>query len=143
MGQTKSELTVITRTKDLCAYVMQVTQKSPKHTRYTFVNRLQNLCLDALTELVRANDVYVRQGDAGTLRERRQHQQTAMTSLKLLDYVAEMAAEQGCILPRQYEQIARQSTECRALLGGWMKAKYQLSGSGGTDGPVVAPVPRQ
>ena len=39
----ESELTVITRAKDLCSYIMTITQKSPRHFRYTFVTRLQNL----------------------------------------------------------------------------------------------------
>ena len=32
----KSELTVIVKAKDLCKYVMTVTQKSPKQFRFTF-----------------------------------------------------------------------------------------------------------
>ena len=43
MERKQSELTVITKAKDLCSYVMTVTQKSPKHFRYTFVSKLQNL----------------------------------------------------------------------------------------------------
>lgn len=60
-----SELTVITKAKDLCMYVMQITQKSPKQFRFTFTSRLQNLALDAVAELYRANDTYVSrsQGD--------------------------------------------------------------------------------
>ena len=54
-----SELVVITRAKDLCSYVMTITQKSPKQFRYTFVSRLQNLSLSAIENLFRANDVYV------------------------------------------------------------------------------------
>lgn len=35
MKQTASELGVITKAKDLCSYVMMVTQKSPKKFRFT------------------------------------------------------------------------------------------------------------
>ena len=48
MEKKLSELLVITRARDLCSYIMQVTQKSPKHFRYTFVSRLQNLSLSAI-----------------------------------------------------------------------------------------------
>ena len=41
----QSELIVVTRAKELCSYIMTVTQKSPKHFRFTFVTRLQNLTL--------------------------------------------------------------------------------------------------
>ena len=58
-----SELTVITKSKDLCSYIMTVTQKSPKHFRYTFVNRLQNLSLDIVETLIRNNEIYVVNGN--------------------------------------------------------------------------------
>ncbi len=54
MQKKQSELTVIMKAKDLCAYVMTVTQKSPKHLRYTFVTRLQNLAMDVLEKLYRS-----------------------------------------------------------------------------------------
>ena len=38
MERKQSELTVITKAKDLCSYVMTVTQKSPKQFRFTFVS---------------------------------------------------------------------------------------------------------
>lgn len=39
---------MVTRAKDLCSYIMTVTQKSPKNFRYTYVSRLQNLAMDCL-----------------------------------------------------------------------------------------------
>ena len=50
MGNEK-ELTVIVKAKDLCAYIMTITQKSPKQFRFTFVSRLQNLSLDIVENL--------------------------------------------------------------------------------------------
>lgn len=37
MANAVSEMTVITRAKELCSYIMTVTQKSPKQFRFTFV----------------------------------------------------------------------------------------------------------
>lgn len=54
-----SELTVITKAKDLCSYIMTVTQKSPKQFRFTFVTRMQNLALSVIENLFLANDVFV------------------------------------------------------------------------------------
>lgn len=59
----ESELTVITKTKDLCSYVMLITQKSPKHFRFTFVTRMQNLVFDIIENLIKANDTFVTRGD--------------------------------------------------------------------------------
>lgn len=54
----ESELVVITKAKDLCSYVLTVTQRSPKQFRFTFTSRLQNLCMDVLESLYRANEIY-------------------------------------------------------------------------------------
>ncbi len=79
-----SELTVITRAKDLCSYVMTVTQRSPKQFRITFTSRLQNLALNVIEDLYRANDVYLTRGDAAALRERLSWQRKALTACKRL-----------------------------------------------------------
>ena len=118
----KSDLTVITKAKDLCSYVITITQKSPKQFRFTFVTRLQNLALDAIDNLYRANDVFALRGDRRTIEQRREYQQKAMTDLRLLCYIAQLACEHRCILARQYEQISLQSSECMNLLGGWMNS---------------------
>ncbi len=118
----QSELTVITKTKDLCSYVMIVTQKSPKQFRYTFTSRLQNLSLSIIENLFRANDVFVSKNDMMAQKERIAFQRSAMTDLKLLGYFALLSMEQKCILPKQYEQIARQVTDCQNLLGAWMNS---------------------
>ena len=63
MEKKQSELTVIMKAKDLCSYIMTVTQKSPKHFRFTFVTRLQNLSLDIIEHIYRANSVFIRNSD--------------------------------------------------------------------------------
>ena len=54
----QSELIVITKAKELCSYVMTVTQKSPKHFRFTFVTRMQNLSLDVIEKSININPGY-------------------------------------------------------------------------------------
>lgn len=122
MERKQSELTVITKAKDLCAYIMTVTQRSPKQFRFTFVSRLQNLALSVIENLFRANDVFVSRQDVIAQKERVGYQRAAMTDLKLLGYISLLAAEQGCILLKQYEQISRQITDCQNLLGAWMNS---------------------
>ena len=122
MERKQSELQVITKAKDLCSYVMTVTQKSPKHFRYTFVRRLQNLTLSVIENLYRANDTYVKRGDLAGIEKRLELQRTAMTDLKVLGYFYMLAMEQECILPKQYEQIARQVADCQNPLGAWINS---------------------
>lgn len=60
--------------------------------------------------------------DIPAQKERLGFQRAAMTDLKLLGYMAMLSMEQECILPKQYEQIARQVTDCQNLLGAWMNS---------------------
>ena len=122
MEHKQSELTIITKAKDLCSYVMTVTQKSPKQFRFTFTSRLQNLSLDVIEALYRANDTFVTKDNPSSREKRLEFQHQAMTNLKLLAYFSLLAREQNCILPKQYEQISRQSTDCQNLLGAWINS---------------------
>ena len=122
MEHKQSELAVITKAKDLCSYVMTVTQKSPKQFRFTFTSRLQNLSLDVIEALYRANDTFVTKENVSAREKRLEFQHQAMTNLKLLAYFSLLAREQNCILPKQYEQISRQSTDCQNLLGAWINS---------------------
>ncbi len=117
-----SELTVITKAKDLCNYVMIITQKSPKHFRYTFITRLQNLSLDIVECLYRANDTFVTKENTIARQQRLEYQHRAMTSLRLLAFFSEISCSNNCILPKQYEQIAMKTTECLNYLGAWINS---------------------
>lgn len=132
MERKQSELTVISKAKDLCSYVMTITQKSPKQFRFTFVSKLQNLSLSVIENLFRANDVFISKTDTYARKERLSLQRSAMTDLKLLGYIALLAMEQGCILPKQYEQISRQINDCQNLLGAWMNSDRRRLSSDGT-----------
>ena len=70
MDRKQSELTIITKAKDLCSYVITITQKSPKQFRFAFVSRLQNLALSVIENLLRANDVFISKADTYHLREK-------------------------------------------------------------------------
>ena len=63
-----SELAVITKAKELCSYIILVTDKSPKRFRFTLVSRMQNYALDVIENLYMANEVFVQAGPAGNAR---------------------------------------------------------------------------
>ena len=107
--QKKNDLFVITKAKDLAKYIITVTEKSPVKYRFTLIVRLQNYILDVLESLYLANNTQLG-------KQRRQHQETAKTQLSMLDYFAGLAAEQSCILFKQYEQISKQQAECLLFL---------------------------
>ncbi|MDR1832855.1 MAG: four helix bundle protein [Fusobacteriaceae bacterium] len=122
-SKTQSELTVVTKTKDLCSYIMTITQKSPKQFRFTFISKLQNLALDAIENIYRANDIFIGpEAPPANRAERLSFQHKALTDLKILAYIAELSMTQGCILMKQFEQIAKQTTDCQRLLGAWINS---------------------
>ena len=122
MSAQQSEMAVITRAKELCAYIMTVTQKSPKQFRFTFVSRLQNLSLDVIEKLYRANDTFIKKTDQAAQARRLDFQHGALTDLRLLAYFAMLAMEQKCLLPKQYEMISRLSADTQNLLGAWINS---------------------
>ena len=124
----RNELTVITKAKNLCSYVLTVTDKSPKKFRFILVAKLQNNALDALESLFLANEIFVGDKDKRRIEMRQDHQRKAMTHFKLLAYLAQLAMEQQCILPKQYEQITKQVYGCQNLLGAWMNSDRKRLG---------------
>lgn len=58
----QNDLSVITKSKDLCSYIMTVTDKSPKRFRFTLVAKMQGYALNTIENLYRANEVFVRNG---------------------------------------------------------------------------------
>ena len=117
----QSDLTVITKAKELCGYIMTVTQKSPKQFRFSLVSRLQGYALDIVASLYRANEVYLSGPDVAVkARVRLDYQHEALTSAKLLGYVAQLSMEQGAILPKQLEVIARLLLDTQNLCGAWI-----------------------
>ncbi len=118
-----SELTVITRAKELCEYILTVTDKSPKKFRFTLVSRMQNYSLSIIEELYRANDVYIgKEKNAEQIKKRLAFQKEAMTTLRLLGYMASIAREAQCVLPKQQAQISDKIVETQCLLYAWMKS---------------------
>ena len=71
MATYQNELSVITKSKDLCSYIITVTDKSPKRFRFTLVSKLQNYAISVIENLFRANEVFVKQGDIAKAEQNR------------------------------------------------------------------------
>lgn len=115
-----NDLIVITVVKKLGAYIIAVTEKSPKKFRGVFVNRMQNYCLDTLELLLEAN--FIRMDSQINKTKREELQKEAIVKLKLLGYVAMIAETSGCILRKQYKQISMQLAEAINLIVAWKKS---------------------
>lgn len=128
MSAQQSELSVIVKTKDLCSYIMTVTEKSPKRFRFTLVAKLQAYALNTIENLYRANEVFMKNGGTAAVEKRLNFQHSAITELNLLGYMAQLSMEQGCITNKQYEQITKKIYDCKNLLGAWIKSDSKRFG---------------
>ena len=115
-----NDLIVITVVKKLAAYIITITEKSPKKFRGVFVNRMQNYCLDTLEYLLQAN--FIRMDSLENKKRREENQKEAIVKLKLLGYIAMLAENSGCILKKQYKQISIQIAEAINLTVAWKKS---------------------
>lgn len=115
-----NDLMVVTVVKKLGAYIIAITEKSPAKFRGVFVNRMQNICLETLELLLRAN--FVRLESEEKKKEREEYQKEAIIKLKMLGYISMIAENANCILSRQYKQISLQTGEAINLIAAWKKS---------------------
>lgn len=122
MATKQADLSVITKSKDLCSYIMTITQKSPKQFRFTLVSRLQNYSFDIIESLYKANDTFVKPGDIKLLQIRRDHQGDAMTRCRLLTYMAHL-----CIRAKEFCSFLLEDTDtCGLYASDQGKVAYQV-----------------
>ena len=118
----KNELLVVSKAKELCSYIVVVTGKAPKQFRFTFVTRLQNLALSVIEDIYHANDIFLQKGDTKHAEQRLDLQHRAITSIKLIAFMSEIFMKEKCIMFKQYEQIAKLTTDCQNLIGAWINS---------------------
>lgn len=111
------EMAVFTHAKKLSEYIFIITEKSPVKYRWNMVSRLLDTSVEIIENLYRAN--YDR-GD-----ERLTWQKKAMTALNILDFYSETAKTKQAITFRQMTIIARQISEVKKLLSGWVRSTKQ------------------
>ena len=115
----KEKLIVLEKANELGEYIFLISDSAPKKYRFTFVSRMQNLMLDIIENLYKANYVNLsymndRQYRAGRL----EYQEKARLSVDLLCYISQIARKQNCILPKHYEQILLRASEIKRLING-------------------------
>lgn len=115
-----NDLIVITVVKKLGAYIITITEKSPKKFRGVFVSRMQNYCLETIECLLNAN--FITMNSQSNKLKREEYQKEAIIKLKLLGYISMVAENSGCILKKQYKQISIQLAEAINLIVAWKKS---------------------
>ncbi len=116
-----SELMVITKSKDIVNYVFTISENAPKKFRFTLITRMNNASLDILENLIMANEILLSDNDTQR-KQRSELQHIAIAKLKVLDALAMTSREQNCILPKQFEVLSRQITDCLRLTRAWINS---------------------
>jgi hypothetical protein len=120
ISEESSDLVVITRAKKLGAYILAISMKTPQRFRMTYVARMQNLCLDAISNMFFANAIHA---DCPANKNQRERYQTdSIIKLKMLGYIALLSENAGCILLRQYKQISLQLENVISMTSAWRKS---------------------
>lgn len=117
-----SELVVITKAKDFVKYIINATGKIPKSYRYTLTSKIQNLSLELIEMLIRANDIFIKPKDINAMNLRAELQSKAQTNIKVLQFFVGLAVEEGAMLLKQFENISRQGTEVSVLITKWKES---------------------
>lgn len=100
MKASQSDLTVITKSNDLVNAVLGYTNNSPAKFRFSLTGRMQNLSLDILDNLYRANDYDSK--DINELNQRIILQRKVISSLKFLPQFAKLLSNRKLFLLRTY-----------------------------------------
>ncbi len=110
-----SELPVFVKWLDFVEWLLPVTEKFPKRVRFTFSDRINNLCLDVAENLVAAR--YTK-NKTGIL-------QTTNLQLEKLRVLLRLAQRMHYLSYQRYEFAVRAVNEAGRMLGGWKKQQEQ------------------
>ena len=123
-----NDLKVIIAAKDLCVYINQTCLNAPKVQRFNFVKRLNDLAFDTLESLFRANEFFVKAGNAQAIQRRYNFQHKALVNIRLIIYQAEMASNVKCITRHQFGVISKRAIEVITLIGAWINSDEKRFG---------------
>lgn len=105
------ELPIFVRWLEFLAWLLPATEKFPKRVRFTFADRINNLALDIVEDLVEAR--YSR--DKQPLLKRVNLRLEKLRVLLRLCHQLQYLPHQG------YEHAARELNQVSRMLGGWIK----------------------
>ncbi len=112
----KDEPAIFVKWMEFLKWLLPVTAKFPKRVRFTLANRIDNLALDLVEELIEAR--YTR-NKQGTLKQ-------ANLRLEKLRLLLRISCEQHYLSHQAYEYAIRAINEVGRMLGGWLKQQEEI-----------------
>lgn len=114
------DLTVITKAKDLVSHTLQLTNNSelfPKKVRFTLCQRMQNITLEILHDIIAANEIFPTTEEEA--RRRLTLQREVLTNCKMFLTFLDISLEQGYIDIRRCEYWSKLTLDVKNLTAAW------------------------
>ena len=122
MQNRHGELTIICKAKDLVNHTLQLTNNTklfPKKVRFTLCQRMQNLSIQILHDIIAANEIYSR--TVAEMNTRLDLQKEVLTNCKVFLNFLDIALERGYIDIRRCEYWTGHTTDVKNLAASWRK----------------------
>ncbi len=111
MSDQNDDLPIFLRWMEFLAWLLPTTEKFPHKVRFTFANRIDNLALDVVEDLV----------EARYSREKRHSLARANLRLEKLRVLLRLCHQLHHLPHAQHEHAMRTIAEVGKMLGGWQK----------------------
>lgn len=118
----QGELTIIGKAKDLVNHTLTVTNNSklfPKKVRFTICQRMQNISLQILHDILAANEIYP--DNRLKMEQRLDLQKEVLTNCKVFLSLLDIALEQGYVDIRRCEYWTGLTTDVKNMAAAWRK----------------------
>ena len=115
MTPTEPELPLFAQWFDFLKWLLATTEKFPKRLRFTLTERIDNLALDVIEELV----------EARYTRHKAEQLQAVNRKLERLRVLLRLAHEVAVLPHRGYEYASRSVDEAGRMVGGWIKQQQE------------------
>ena len=122
MQSRHGELTIVCKAKDHVNHTLTLTNNAnlfPKKVRFTLCQRMQNLSIQILHDIIAANEIYPQTG--GEAKRRLDLQKEVLTHCKVFLNFLDIALEQGYIDIRRCEYWTGLTTDIKNLAASWRK----------------------
>jgi hypothetical protein len=111
MSRKDEDLPIFVVWMDFIKWLLPVTEKFPKRVRFSFADRMDNLALDVVEDLV----------EARYARDKRALLKRANLRLEKLRVLMRLSHDLRYMSYKAYEHALRSINEAGRMLGGWMK----------------------
>lgn len=118
----QGELTIVGKAKDLVNHTLTVTNNSklfPKKVRFTICQRMQNISLQILHDILAANEIYL--DNRQKMEQRLDLQKEVLTNCKVFLSLLDIALEQGYVDIRRCEYWTGLTTDVKNMAASWRK----------------------